>query len=84
MHPDNSYINSRLARLKPDVSGIVFMLPYRVPVVLFVIPILWTLIGFTAALQLSVKQDTALIVATLAALVGRRYPLKPEEAVVVI
>lgn len=37
--------------------------------ILFVIPVLWTLIGFSAAMQLGMYEDTSLIVAGLGTLV---------------
>jgi hypothetical protein len=46
--------------------GMLLLLEGKVPKFLFVIPIIWALIGFTAALKLGIIQDIGLIIAAAA------------------
>ena len=43
--------------------GVLLLLPYRLPWYIAIIPILWSVIGFSAAFMLGVVEDTALILA---------------------
>ena len=47
--------------------GLLLWTDKRVPVVIMIIPFLWSLIGFTAALKLGIKEDIGLLIAGLSA-----------------
>lgn len=47
--------------------GILLWTDKRVPLMVLVIPFLWSIIGFTAALSLGIREDTGLLVAGLLA-----------------
>lgn len=42
--------------------GILLFLKGKIPIQLLIIPVIWSLIGFTAALQLGIYEDTGLLV----------------------
>lgn len=47
--------------------GMLLMLDNRCPVIIMIIPFLWSLVGFTAAFQFGVVEDTGLLIAGLVA-----------------
>ena len=49
--------------------GIFLMSVNRIPLTVLVIPFLWSLLGFSAALQLGITEDTGLVVAGLVAVI---------------
>ena len=49
--------------------GILLMLKGRIPFRLLIVPILWSIIGFMAALQLSIYEDTGLLISGITALI---------------
>ena len=59
--------------------GILLFANKRVPVFLLIIPLLWSVIGFSAAINLTIYEDTGLIIAgvtavTLLLINNRKYP----------
>ena len=48
--------------------GILLWAAKKIPVYLFVIPVIWAVIGFSAALNLGIKEDTGLIISAVLAL----------------
>jgi hypothetical protein len=59
--------------------GILLFANKRVPVFLLIIPLLWSVIGFSAAINLTIYEDTGLIIAgvtavTLLLINNRNYP----------
>ncbi|MBE2218297.1 MAG: hypothetical protein IAE90_08850 [Ignavibacteria bacterium] len=49
--------------------GILLMLKGRIPFRLLIVPILWSLVGFMAALQLGIYEDTGLLISGITALI---------------
>ncbi len=45
--------------------GILLFLKGKIPIQILIIPVIWSLIGFTAALQLGIYEDTGLLVSGL-------------------
>ncbi len=45
--------------------GIFLLLKEKIPVVLLIIPVIWSLIGFTAALQLGIYEDIGLLISRI-------------------
>jgi len=59
--------------------GLLLLLEGRVNKVLFIIPLLWAVIGFTAALKLGILQDIGLIVSALLTIVAFMFERKTKQ-----
>ena len=59
--------------------GLLLLLNGRLNKVLFIIPVLWTLIGFTAALKLGILQDIGLLVSAVITLTVVIYTARTEQ-----
>jgi hypothetical protein len=53
----------------------------KVNKILFVVPVLWSLIGFTAALKFGILQDIGLLVSSILTLVVISFSGKTKQAV---
>jgi hypothetical protein len=49
--------------------GIMLIMRIRIPIYLIIIPFLWSLLGFTAAMKLGIHEDTGLLVAGVLGLI---------------
>jgi len=49
--------------------GLLLLTVKRVPKYLLIIPLIWSFIGFTAALKLGIKEDIGLLIAGVATLI---------------
>lgn len=61
--------------------GLLLLLEGKVNKFLFVIPVLWSLIGFTAALKFGILQDIGLLVSSILTLVVFSFSGKTKQAV---
>jgi hypothetical protein len=59
--------------------GILLFARAPVPRAVFIVPVLWSLVGSTAAFKLGVYQDLALLVAVVAAVVALFHPHSPSD-----
>lgn len=61
--------------------GLLLLIVGKVNKILFIIPVLWAVIGFTAALKLGILQDIGLLVSAIITLVVVIFSSKTEQAV---
>lgn len=61
--------------------GLLLLLEGKVNKVLFIIPVLWAVIGFTAALKLGIVQDIGLLVSAVITLIAVIFAGKTKQAV---
>jgi len=91
LYPLVGYLNGHIYPYSPTFGlpcpttiftlGILIMSDKKVPIILLVIPVLWSLIGFTAAIKFGVIEDAGLLIAGIVAFIliikKRKYITQP-------
>ena len=61
--------------------GLLLFSSYRIPVIIVIIPVIWSIIGFSAAVSLGMKEDTGLLIAGFISIIMIIYKNKRRKKV---